>query len=305
MTMEELCGVSLDKVIRDDPPSRPQALKMIRDIATGLGYAHSKGFVHSDLKPGNIFLTDKGQIKILDFGIARAVGREQSSDSFDAAALGALTPKYASLEMFEGAQPDARDDIYALGIIACELLGGGHPYRGKTAQQLHATPMRPLLPNSGRLLRRLLQSSVMLRAAKRPASIEVFIKRFDFADSGYKKALAALVVVGAVALGNLIYWQYFSDHYPPLSSLPAAQQQQFHHFVDEATTALGAGDINGALFYLDDAYAIHKKDQAIRTLSQHILDTVHHNALNLDANAQQQVLATLKEHPIFKDRLSD
>lgn len=302
MTMEELRGVSLDKMIREEPPTRKQALKIIRDIAIGLSYAHSKGFVHSDLKPGNIFVTDTGQIKILDFGIARAVGLEHSTDKFDAASLGALTPKYASLEMFEGARPDPRDDIYALGIIACELLGSGHPYRGKTAQQLKTEPIAPVLPNTGRLLRRLLQTSVAVHATDRLASVELFIKRFDFANSGYKKAIAAAVVAVSLAIGNLIYWYYFADNYPALSTLPLAQQQQFHHSIDEANGALAAGDINGALFYLDDAYAIHKKDKAIETLTQRILHTVEQSA-DANSDARQQLFDTLKEHPVFKESL--
>lgn len=300
MTMEELRGVSLDALLRNDPPDRKRALQIIREIAVGLAYAHSKGFVHSDLKPGNIFITAEGAVKILDFGIARAVGQGGKTDSFDAGTLGALTPKYASLEMFEGAEPDPRDDIYALGIIACRLLGGEHPYGGRSAQDVNAAPRAPVLPPVGRLLRRLLRDSVKLRAADRPASADVFIKRFDFANGGYRKVVAAAVVVVALALGNLVYWQFFATSYPALSTLPPAQQQKFHHFIGEADQALAAGDINGALFYLDDAYAIEKRDKDITSLRNRILHAVKQSTQNADADAKRQMYEALRQHPVFK-----
>ena len=301
MTMEELRGVSLDRLLQDNPPDRKRALKIIREIAVALAYAHSKGLVHSDLKPGNIFVTDSGGVKVLDFGIARAMGQGENADSFDAGQLGALTPKYASLEMFQGAQPDPRDDIYALGIIACRLLGGEHPYRGKSAYDVSTAPMSPVLPQVGRLLRSLLKKSVALRAPERVANIETFIKRFDFAAGGYKKVVAAGVVVIAVAVGNIVYWSFFNESYPALSSLPVEQQQKFHHLVDEANGALAVGDINGALFYLDDAYAIQKKDKDIDRLSARILSAVKQSTSGADADTQRQAFDALRQHPVFED----
>lgn len=141
MTMEYLEGEPLDEFIanrKDGKLERDLVWKVLEGVCDGLSVAHRARIVHSDLKPGNIFVTKDGDAKLLDFGIARAVtdgGADVTTPDFDAGSLGALTPAYASLEMFSGAQPDPRDDIYALGCIAYELLSGEHPFQRTTAEQ--------------------------------------------------------------------------------------------------------------------------------------------------------------------------
>lgn len=142
MIMEILEGQGLDKVIKANRLGGlplAEVLPMVEGMAQALGYAHKKNIVHSDLKPGNIYLTKDNTIKVLDFGIARA-RRDGGSDSaeadnFDAGNLGALTLAYASCEMSERLEPDPRDDIYALGCITYELLTGRHPFGRKPAVQ--------------------------------------------------------------------------------------------------------------------------------------------------------------------------
>jgi len=136
--MEFLEGISLHKYIsRVVKPNGglpfQDAFRTIKELGQALEYAHKKGIVHSDLKPGNCFLLQDKTLKLLDFGIARVLqnplAKESDKTLFDAGQLGALTPAYASLEMLEGeAAPDPRDDIYALGCVACELLTGHHPF---------------------------------------------------------------------------------------------------------------------------------------------------------------------------------
>lgn len=132
MTMELMRGQDLSDIIKKNPDGMPLdvAKRYVSEMCNALGYAHSQGVIHSDFKPGNIFVHDGG-IKILDFGIAREAGsKEEQKDNFDAGDLGALTPSYASLEMIEDDHdPDPRDDIYALGCIAYELITGKHPFR--------------------------------------------------------------------------------------------------------------------------------------------------------------------------------
>src|SRR5690606_31764876 len=130
MTMELLVGRSLESIARDARGrgiDAEQALTIIRGIAEGLAYAHRKGIVHSDLKPGNVFIAADGTAKILDFGIARAepsMVTEQNKDEFDAGSLGAYTEASATDEMVAGVDPHPADDMYALGIIAYELVTG-------------------------------------------------------------------------------------------------------------------------------------------------------------------------------------
>ena len=145
MTMEYLEGDSLDRIIKQSHPNpveKQQALHIIDGICSGLAYAHSHNIIHSDLKPGNIFVTKSNAVKIFDFGIARAMKHSDEGDNasgettlFDAGSLGGLTPAYASYEMLVGGDPDIRDDIYALACIAYELLGGRHPFNKVPANQ--------------------------------------------------------------------------------------------------------------------------------------------------------------------------
>lgn len=151
MTMEYLDGQSLKDIIKANPNGLPvpQALTFIQGMCHGLAYAHAKGIVHSDFKPGNVFVTRFGVIKIFDFGIARAAKKKMLGDTdgdkttFDAANLGALTPAYASPEMFQGEEPDPRDDIFALACISYELFSGRHPYNKERADQAHEKGIHP------------------------------------------------------------------------------------------------------------------------------------------------------------------
>ena len=150
LTMELMEGEELSSFIKRLPAGGlpvPEAMKFIKQLCDGLGYAHAKGLVHSDFKPGNAFITSDGTVKLLDFGIARASKTRHDVSGvvtiFDPSELGALTPAYASLEMFEGEEPDPRDDIYALACVAYELLTGKHPFNKLSAPKILEKGLRP------------------------------------------------------------------------------------------------------------------------------------------------------------------
>jgi len=153
MTMELLEGEPLDTLIRRLQPKAlpPEAAKsIIVQMARALAYAHKNKIVHSDLKPGNIFLTSNNVVKVVDFGIARAVQKPELKPSdetiFDPGSLGALTPTYASCEMFERAIPDPRDDVYGMAVVAYELFTGVHPFERQpsiVARESKLVPKRP------------------------------------------------------------------------------------------------------------------------------------------------------------------
>lgn len=154
MTMEFLEGTPLDKLIkkyRNTSLPLTDVWQILDGICSALAYAHEQNIIHSDLKPGNIFVTNMTIAKVFDFGIARAVAKAEQGDFpdsedktvFDAGNLGALTPAYASLEMLEGDPPDVRDDIYALGCITYELFTGEHPYKRKNAKEAKRLGMKP------------------------------------------------------------------------------------------------------------------------------------------------------------------
>lgn len=135
-TMELLQGDSLQQLIARTAPSvvpLEQAISIIKAMGEALAYAHESKIVHADFKPSNVFITSQGVVKVIDFGIARAIQTPDQPDDdktvFDPrAALGALTPAYASPEMLEDKDADPRDDVYALGCVAYELITGRHPF---------------------------------------------------------------------------------------------------------------------------------------------------------------------------------
>jgi hypothetical protein len=289
MTMEELDGHPLDAVIKGstDVELNPKtALKIVTEIALALEYAHSKGIIHSDLKPGNIFYTKTGQTKVLDFGIARALNSELYKDSFDAGDLHALTPKYASLEMFEHDDPDPRDDIYALGIIAGQLLGGGHPYRGKTAVQAHAAGLKPVYDKSlGRLYKKAITKAVALNRDDRTQSARQFLSSLSWAEKGARRVIVGIMVVVLLAIGNGFLIESV-DTTVPLSDLPAADQQAVQQNIAEADTALKFQDYNGALIYLERVYELHPSNDDVEDRSQQILTVFQEQLENRKDDAE-------------------
>ena len=133
MTMELLNGQSLaDRLDDERRLSESEALHIIHQVGLALAFAHRNKIVHADLKPGNILIEAGGMVKVIDFGIARAYRNETDTGMittvFDPATIGAMTPGYASPEMIEGDDADPRDDLFALGCIAYELMTGKHPF---------------------------------------------------------------------------------------------------------------------------------------------------------------------------------
>lgn len=158
-------GRTLREELRDGPLPPSQLLPILISIATALAAAHERGIVHRDLKPENIIRRDDGQIKVLDFGLARPTERGRSTVlTQDGSVLG--TPGYMAPEQLTpGAEVDGRADIFAFGVIAWELATGEHPFGtdaasflSKMAELLEGkTPglSRPLpLPGLDRIVRR-------------------------------------------------------------------------------------------------------------------------------------------------------
>ncbi|GLH70764.1 hypothetical protein GETHPA_22970 [Geothrix rubra] len=128
LAMEYVSGRRLDQALREDgPPALPDLLRLAREIAEGMAYAHAHGVVHRDLKPGNILLAGD-RIKIMDFGISRVVDSETLTTTY--AFLG--TPLYAAPEAQTKTQVGPAADRYSFGILLFELLAGHPPFTGET-----------------------------------------------------------------------------------------------------------------------------------------------------------------------------
>jgi serine/threonine protein kinase len=136
MTMEYLTGQTLSKLIKQSAPYTLQSVWSIIDgIGQGLSFAHKNNIVHRDIKPGNVFITDEGIPKILDFGIASKINEQENDHTkISGHNLGGLTVTYASPEMLKDFEPDPSDDIYAFGCVIYELLTGKKFYNQKITE---------------------------------------------------------------------------------------------------------------------------------------------------------------------------
>ena len=215
MTMEYMDGKPLDQLIRQYKATglpRDDAWKIINGMSSALIHAHAENIVHSDFKPGNVFIIGNDMAKIFDFGIARAVASvdslANSTDDktvFDAGNLGALTPAYASLEMLEGETPDFRDDVYALGCVAYEILTGEHPYNKVPANEAF---------NRGLKLKKIqgikkhqwkaIEKSLAFKRENRTDSVEQFYNELTHVYKPGFKSIAALFIFLAVSVAAFI-----------------------------------------------------------------------------------------------------
>lgn len=232
ITMEYLQGKPLSQVLRAPGfAGMPyaQVLPIVSGMGSALAYAHGRGFVHCDFKPGNVILTDTGVVKVIDFGIARVFQKTETDADvtvFDPGSLGALTPAYASPEMLEQREPDPRDDIYALACITYELLTGHHPFNRLSSAQARGTGMKPPRPNNlGRAQWQALKCALSLERAERTPTVAKFLAEFGAAGVKPRYTLvaasgAAVVAAAALAVAG---WQLLGREPSAPDTAPAAQ----------------------------------------------------------------------------------
>jgi serine/threonine-protein kinase len=128
IVMERIDGKLLSDLIHAGPVPADEAARIVAGILTALEYSHRAGVVHRDIKPGNVMITANGQVKVMDFGIARAISESSANVAQTSAVLG--TASYFSPEQARGESVDARTDLYSTGVVLYELLTGKAPFRG-------------------------------------------------------------------------------------------------------------------------------------------------------------------------------
>ncbi|HEY3731469.1 MAG TPA: protein kinase [Steroidobacteraceae bacterium] len=186
-SMEYLDGERLGQLLTraGDRLPRRYALAIIRDVGAAIAHAHSRGVVHSDVKPNNVMVTREGHVRVLDFGsgIVRP-GEPWISEMSPGGSYRQATPAYASCEQLQGWVADPRDDIYALACLAYQLLAGRHPFEQRSALVARGRRLRPRRPpgmrgDNWRALRRGLSWS----REQRNMTMEKWLEQLGMSDA--------------------------------------------------------------------------------------------------------------------------
>jgi len=268
IAMELLEGQPLDRALREQRGAglpRAQALPILRGMAEGLAYAHRKGIVHADFKPGNVFLTRDGTPKILDFGIARVMHASDAEDS----TFHGYTPNYAAPETIRGGDPSPAQDVFALGIVAYELLAGRHPFERRPADEACAAGVAPQ-PISGLKRRewKAIERALAYERSLRPQDASAFLKRLQGMAPLQKALIAAVAVLVAVA--GVLGFRSYTASLPavPFAQLPAPVQAEIRAALDQGSASLAYIDRTGdivasadAAQYFAQAYALHPRNR--------------------------------------------
>lgn len=184
IVMELVNGRSLQEALAEGAVDVTTAVNVVAAVCDALGYAHQRGVIHRDVKPGNIMLANDGSVKVTDFGIARAIGNDTVTRT--AAVLG--TAAYLSPEQAQGGAVDPRSDLYSLGVVLYEALTGTQPFRGESAvtvayQHVQEQPRPPRERNAA--ISVALEAVVLRALAKNPAN------RYQSAEDMHRDLLAA------------------------------------------------------------------------------------------------------------------
>ncbi|UYP19054.1 Stk1 family PASTA domain-containing Ser/Thr kinase [Rhodococcus sp. Z13] len=172
IVMEYVEGETLRDIVRSNGPLAPKrAMEIIADVCAALDFSHRNMIVHRDVKPANVMINKAGAVKVMDFGIARAISDAASPMTQTAAVIG--TAQYLSPEQARGEQVDARSDVYSVGCVLFEILTGEPPFKGDSPVAVAYQHVRedPPLPSSVNPAVPPELDSVILKAmAKNPAN---------------------------------------------------------------------------------------------------------------------------------------
>lgn len=188
IVMEFVNGRTLKEVLAQEQRLQPRrALEIIADICAALEFSHRHGIIHRDIKPGNVMITQNGQVKVMDFGIARALASGATTMTQTSAVIG--TAQYLSPEQARGESVDARSDVYAAGCVLFELLIGHPPFVGDSPVSVAYQHVRedPRAPSS--IIRELppdIDAIVLKALAKNP------LNRYQSAQEMRADALRAV-----------------------------------------------------------------------------------------------------------------
>lgn len=254
LVLELVEGMTLGQYIHGQPLEIATAITFGTQIADALEAAHAKGIVHRDIKAGNIMITGRQHVKVLDFGLAKQTALADPQDVVTQPSLTAIgtivgTPHYLSPELLRGSRADVRSDVWALGIVLYEMLSGHAPFAGLTTFELGAAivhePIPPLSSDVPSALRMIVERCLAKRPEERyqhaaevrtalealhstatPVAATNLLPRRSFSLSWRGWLLTAGVAATLVA--GIFLWQRPAD--PPARRLstgaPASANQQ-------------------------------------------------------------------------------
>jgi beta-lactam-binding protein with PASTA domain/predicted Ser/Thr protein kinase len=197
IVMEYVDGHTLRELMSSGRRLLPErSLEIMAGVLSALDYSHAHGIIHRDIKPGNVMLTRSGDVKVMDFGIARAVADAQATMTQGNAVMG--TAQYLSPEQARGEVVDARSDLYSAGCLFYELLTGRPPFQGESAvsvayQHVSETPVPPSQVDPA--VPPALDPLVLKSLAKDPADRYQSANEFK---ADVERAMAGLPVTGTI-----------------------------------------------------------------------------------------------------------
>ena len=295
IAMELVSGASLARVLSERRVSVEETMTVATGVASALAAAHRLSIIHRDIKPGNIQITATGEVKVLDFGIARPSALGEGESTADAATRTIEgftgTPLYMSPEQVHGESLDARSDLFSLGVVLYECLTGKSPFTADSlpsilARLLTVEPPQPsrLNPNSPAPLDRIVKKLMAKDRQQRYSSAEELLTELKTPGQLHsrRRLLAAVgggvAVVGSGALAWL--WTTKRHHDPAAAAIPwyrdglAALHYGSYHKASKALARAVEIDPSYAMAhaYLAEAwyeldYLDRAKDELLRTMT--------------------------------------